>query len=220
MSFFRIINSIWNLFSSVKLAIFLFLAIAISSIIGTVVEQNVEPAKNMALFIKLFGNALGPTLFHISYKLGFMDMYHSHWFRILLFLFSANIVICSIERLPHIWKIVKKPLSPLKEKAFTTIADRYEVNLKGDMKSVKIAVQQVLAKERFKPMEDSSQDGSIQLYGEKGKYALLGVYVVHFSIIVIFIGALIGSFFGFKGYLNLPEGGSSSFYYNSGKPHP
>jgi cytochrome c biogenesis protein len=34
--------------------------------------------------------------------------------------------------------------------------------------------------------------------------------VVHFSIIVIFIGALLGSFFGYKAYVNIPEGGSIS----------
>ncbi|MES0326143.1 MAG: cytochrome c biogenesis protein ResB, partial [Candidatus Bathyarchaeia archaeon] len=41
----------------------------------------------------------------------------------------------------------------------------------------------------------------------------LAVYVVHLSIILIFIAAIIGIRFGFKGYLNLPEGSTSSVAY-------
>jgi cytochrome c biogenesis protein len=36
----------------------------------------------------------------------------------------------------------------------------------------------------------------------------LGVYVVHLSVIIIFIGAMIGSFFGYKAFINIVEGSS------------
>ena len=37
-----------------------------------------------------------------------------------------------------------------------------------------------------------------------------GVYVTHLSIIVIFLGAIVGNVAGFKGYVNIPEGESVS----------
>jgi cytochrome c biogenesis protein len=43
-------------------------------------------------------------------------------------------------------------------------------------------------------------------YLEKGRYSRFGVYLVHLSVLIIFAGALIGSFFGFKGSLELREG--------------
>jgi cytochrome c biogenesis protein len=44
------------------------------------------------------------------------------------------------------------------------------------------------------------------LFGEKGRWTRLGVYVVHASVIFLLIGGLIGSIFGFDGYANIPEG--------------
>jgi cytochrome c biogenesis protein len=52
-----------------------------------------------------------------------------------------------------------------------------------------------------------SQEGAVwHLFAEKTPWCRLAVYVVHLSIIVIFIGALIGSLFGFKGMVNILEG--------------
>ena len=90
--FTSVINKIWKFFASIKLAVILFVIIALSSIIGTVVEQNVEDAKNFQLFIRLFGENLGPGLFDMSKYLGFMDMYHSWWFVTFLLLFSFNLL--------------------------------------------------------------------------------------------------------------------------------
>ena len=47
------------------------------------------------------------------------------------------------------------------------------------------------------------------MYAEKGRWTRIGVYVVHSSILLLLIGALIGSVFGFKAFLNLDEGKSS-----------
>jgi len=61
--------------------------------------------------------------------------------------------------------------------------------------------------------------GEYHLFAQKSPYCRLGVYVVHFSIIVIFIGALIGSFFGYKAFVNITEGTSASTVYSrSEKP--
>jgi cytochrome c biogenesis protein len=51
-------------------------------------------------------------------------------------------------------------------------------------------------------------DGEYHLFAQKTPFCRLGVYVVHFSIIIIFIGALLGSYFGYKGYANIVEGTS------------
>jgi cytochrome c biogenesis protein len=53
---------------------------------------------------------------------------------------------------------------------------------------------------------------------QKGAFSRLGYIITHISIILIFIGALTGSFFGFKGFLNLPEGQASSVVYLRNEP--
>jgi cytochrome c biogenesis protein len=50
-------------------------------------------------------------------------------------------------------------------------------------------------------------DGAWHLFAQKSPWCRLSVYFVHLSVIVIFIGAMVGSLFGFKSFVNIPEGG-------------
>ncbi len=43
------------------------------------------------------------------------------------------------------------------------------------------------------------------LFSQKGNWTRTGVYMVHTSILIIFIGAIIGSLGGFKGRVSIPE---------------
>jgi cytochrome c biogenesis protein len=112
-----IFESIWKFFASVKLAIFLIILLALSSIIGTIVEQQAEPAKNITLLAKFFGDSAAPTVYNIFAKLGFMDMYGSWWFVSFLALFCINLIVCSLERLPKTWRFINTPQRPLSDNA-------------------------------------------------------------------------------------------------------
>lgn len=207
------VNHIWKLFSSVKLAVILFATIALTSIIGTIIEQNVDPAKNMQMFIKLFGEQWAGPIFNISHTLGFMDMYHTWWFRTILFLFSANITICTIERLPSIWRIVRRPLEPIKGDRLKAHHGKHEITLKGSLSKIKEDAEKVLKKSGYNCKETKIDEG-IQLYSQKGRYSRLGVYVVHLSVLMIFAGALLGSFLGFNGAINLQEKTELNTYFD------
>lgn len=207
-------DAIWKTLASVKLAIFVIIALASLSIIGTIVEQQADPAKNIALLAKFFGDALAPTVYNVFAKLGFMDMYGSWWFVSLLVLFSVNLIVCSIDRIPKTWKFIQRPLKPVSENAIRALPVRKELSLKTSLNIARDEVVNILNASKYRFFE-ATEGSSVQLYSQKGKYARLGAYVVHLSIILIFIGAIIGIRFGFKGYLNLPEGRSSSLAYIS-----
>ncbi|MEW6674672.1 MAG: cytochrome c biogenesis protein ResB [Nitrospirota bacterium] len=209
------VDKIWDLFASVKLAIVIFALISLTSIIGTVLEQRAEPAKNIQILTKLFGEFLAPAMYNILEKLGFMDMYHAWWFVALLILFTTNIIVCSLERLPKIWKIVKEPIHLMTEEQLKKFTINREIVLKGKPDKVKDVVTGAIKGAGFNYAESKEEKG-YQFYSQKGNYSRFGVYVTHFSILVILIGAIIGVFFGFNGYLNLPEGAMSNVAY-SGK---
>lgn len=46
------------------------------------------------------------------------------------------------------------------------------------------------------------------LYSEKGSFSRFGVYLTHFSILIILTGGLAGSLYGFRGHVEIFEGGS------------
>lgn len=211
-----VVDRIWDIFASVKLAIVIFIALSLTSIIGTIIEQNASPERNIKMLAKLFGQSAAPTLFRAFDALGFMDMYHSWWFLVILLLLSANLIICSIEKLPGIMKLVKDPLKPLQPESFKGLRIRKEFVLKGSPAKTKAVVSNAIKKIGRFNLSEISDGNSYQLYSQKGSYTRLGVYVVHFSIIVILIGAVAGIFFGYKGFLNLPEGTTSSVVYVKG----
>ncbi len=207
------IDRIWDLFASIKLAAVLFLLIALSSIVGTVIEQGGEPEKNMMLLKRLFGDSLAPSAYRFFETLGFMDMYRSWWFVALLALFSANLIICSLDRLPRIWRLVREPLKPLTPLMAGTVPIRKNVHLKGAPEAVREKLVRALKSLGFRAHDSAMEEGGYQLYSQKGRYSRFGVYLTHLSIIVIMLGAVVGIFFGFKGYLPIQEGYASDIAY-------
>lgn len=208
-----IVDRIWDFLASVKLAIVIFAVIAATSIVGTVLEQKGDPQQNLEILSRLFGDSLAPTLFTIFEKLGFMDMYRSWWFTALLILFSINLIICSVDRLPRIWRLIHEPIGPLPEETLRKFPLRREFAMKGKPDAVKDAVASALRKVRFRAEEVREENG-YAFYAQRGKYSRLGVLITHFSILVILIGVLIGIRFGFKAFLNLPEGAISNVAYS------
>ncbi|MEW6419478.1 MAG: cytochrome c biogenesis protein ResB [Nitrospirota bacterium] len=214
------VDKIWDFFASVRLAIVIFALISLTSIIGTILEQRAESAKNIQVLTRLFGESLAPSLYKVFEKLGFMDMYHSWWFVGLLILFSVNIVICSLDRLPRIWKLIREPIGPMKEEQLKRFAINRELVLKGKPDKVKNDITGAIKRAGFNYIESKEEKG-YQFFSQKGNYSRLGIYLTHFSILIILVGALIGIFFGFKGHLNLPEGAVSDVAYtdrNQAKP--
>ena len=55
-------------------------------------------------------------------------------------------------------------------------------------------------------MKRIETEKALTLYSEKGRFSRLGVYIAHLSLIIILVGGLTGSIFGFKGYVNIVEG--------------
>ncbi len=208
-----IIDRIWKLFSSVKLVVVLISLIGLTSIIGTIIEQQAQPENNLQLLSNIFGESIAPIAYKIFYTLGFMNMYHSWWFLLLLVLISANLLICSLDRLPKIHKIVSEPVKTLKKDAFGRFSIKKEFTIKGDPDKIKNNLFAVFKKLGFNPEEENSEDG-VQLYAQKGGYTRYGVYVTHLSMIIIMFGAVIGNYFGFNGFLNLPEGAVSNIAYS------
>jgi len=209
-------DRVWAFFASITLAIVLFSLIALTSIVGTVIEQNAGYAKNIKVLTSLVGESLAPGAYRLLDALGFMDMYHSWWFTALLALFCMNLLVCSIERLPRIWRLVTDPMIPLQPNVLRNLGIRREMRVKASAGTAREAVETLLRKEGFRPSTVDQGEGAVQVFGQKGGWARLGVYVVHGSILVIFVGAIIGLRFGFKAGLNLPEGHSSNVVYRYG----
>lgn len=133
-------------------------------------------------------------------------MYHAWWFQLLIVLLTVNIVVCSIDRLSTSWKIVfiKKPLFNLSRFRNNT-DNEYFVDSRSSEQLKDIYEPFVSRGFGYIRTEQTEKKGYC-IFAEKWRWTRLGVYGVHLSIVLLLVGALIGSFFGFDGYVNIPEG--------------
>lgn len=189
-------ESLWDFFCSLKLSIALLIGLALTSIIGTVIPQGNIPPEYL--------QSISESKFKLYQSLSFFDMYHSWWFMLLLYLLTVNLVACSIKRLPRVWKIVSEPQLVMDESFEKSLSLTHDFKVSGD------AVTRLTAflKETVGEPVVTEQDGAVHLFVQKNPWSRLGVYVVHLSVIIIFIGALIGSFYGYKAFVNIVEGTS------------
>ncbi len=173
------------------------LLLAVMSITGTLIPQNRGPA--------FYQEAYGEFTYKLLSIFDFFDMYHSFWFQTLLLILTINIIVCSLDRLPAVLKIIfiKKPLFSIAKYKKTN--GKREFSLPISILDTKGLFVGYIAK-KFHTTKVESNDGGFVIFAEKGRWTKLGVYIVHSSVLFLVLGAMIGSIFGVDGYINIPEG--------------
>jgi cytochrome c biogenesis protein len=196
----NIMNSLWRFLASLKLTVVLLLCMAVLSIIGTVVPQHSSPQEYVTFY--------GLFAYQVFVLLDIVDMYHSWWFVGLMLLLVVNIVVCSIERLQSSAKVIftRKPSFDLQK--YRQRKGRNEFTSDTPAERLKAPFERVLRR-RFRYCQPMPTEKGFAFTAEKGRWTRLGVYVVHLSIVVLLFGGLIGSKFGFEGFVNIPEGESA-----------
>lgn len=194
------IESLWKFFASVKLTVVLLLSLAALSIVGTLIPQNESPAE--------YFRAFGPFLYQVFFTLDIFDMYHSWWFQGLIILLTANIVVCSIDRLQVTGKTIFARNPKFNIGSYRSRKSRKDFVLNGTLDRLKDAFGGFMSKE-FRYCKVVPADKGFAITAEKGRLTRLGVYIVHFSIVVLLIGGLVSSLKGFEGFANIAEGEST-----------
>jgi len=183
--------------SSLKLTIALLIIIAALSILGTVIPQEYGAGESFT--------RMSPGLVKTFRSLQLLDLYHSVWFIILMCLLSLNLIACSLKRFPTSWKLFTATPSLDRTKPFEDLSSDNIVMIEGERSGITSRVERLLMK-RYKRFRRKDTDTATTFYGEKGAYSHFGVYIVHASILIIIAGAIIGSLWGFEGFVNLAEG--------------
>jgi cytochrome c biogenesis protein len=205
------VGHIWDFFCSLKLAITTLILLAVTSVIGTVLPQTGTEQENLQLF--------GETKFKLFQALDFFDMYHSWWFLTLLALFSINLTCCSIKRLPRIWKVVSNPVLTPDDALYRTFSNQEEHLSAQPISELTEAMKKFLGK-NFAMPKVTEADGKVHFFAQKMAWARFSVYVTHLSILVIFVGAILGTAFGYKAFVNIPEGSFTDKVWPRGSNQP
>jgi cytochrome c biogenesis protein len=182
--------------SDLRLAIVLLLAIAVFSISGTVIEQGQAIGFYQANYPEqpaLFGF----LTWKVILTLGLDHVYRTWWFLALLILFGSSLTACTFRRqIPALrwfartWNFYSQP------RQFQKFA------LSAELPQGTIAeIQPLLVQRRYKLFQ---QDQA--LYARKGILGRVGPIVVHIGMLVILLGAIVGTMTGFIAQELVPSG--------------
>ncbi len=208
-------NPVWAFFASVKLALFLLIILASTSIIGTVIQQN-QPAGQ-------YVSEYGESMANLIQTLSLDDMYNSWWFLALLGIFSLNLIICSLERIPNVIRIVRKDNLATDPDRLRKMRFHALVPFEGSTEAAQQKAADYLADRGWKTDRRDRENGLL-LFSQKGGWTRFGVYIVHVSILIVLLGAVIGSStfaqkvlhkpdFAFKGSIMVPESQETDFIF-------
>ncbi len=204
-------NSLVAFLSSVKLTLFVLFMLAVFSIIGTVIPQN-KPAE---FYVETYGDNMA----RLFQALDVSDMYSSWWFSALLVLLSVNMIVCILERFPAAWRLITMDNLQTGLDRLEKMGRRRIFSSSSPVDGVAGTMRDLIEKKGWRITEQRTGD-SFLLFAQKGRWTRLGVYVFHFSILIIFAGAMIGSFWGYKAGVRIPETTTTDTVYRFGDNSP
>jgi len=188
------LSFLYDFLASLKLAIFVMLALGILSMLGsTYIQQN----KPFEWYIDEFGYTIGIWI----WKLWLNDVFHSWYYIGLIVLLAVNLTVCSFKRLPRVWKqtFSKERVMKLDEHAEKHLRP---VSMRAPDKE---ELLRFLKRKGFKVFMEE-EGGKVYVYAEKGRFSRLGVYITHIALLVIMLGALVDALVGLRGSLLVVEG--------------
>ena len=120
-------------------------------------------------------------------------------------LLSLNLIICSINRFPALWRKYKAPHFPEPVGSFDNLPQSIIITEAKEISKIKLIVKSCL-KKKYRYCEETNTERESIIYAERGRFSLFGVYIVHVSILIMIAGAIIGSIFGLTADINIKEG--------------
>ena len=187
-------QKVFRLLADLRFSIFILLLISFCSIAGTIIEQD-QPIEIYKLNYPLTNPIMGFLSWDRILQFGLDHVYKTWWFLSLIVLFGCSLTLCSfLQQLPSL-KVARRC------QFFRTSQPFYK--LKNSTVLNNFSFNKILS--RIKKEQYSIFQQKNMIYCYKGLIGRIAPIVVHFSIILILLGTIIGSLFGFKAQEIIPK---------------
>jgi cytochrome c biogenesis protein len=183
---------------AVRTGIILLILVGVFSALGTVILQRPLTSPED------IERAYSPQVLRVLDATGLTDMYHAWWYLLLLGLLAISIIFASIERWPNAWRYYSRPYRRT-DSSFRAVLPLQRSYPVIDAAEALDATEHVWKKNGLKAERIVEHD-EVSLYAEKSRFAVLAVYVVHASLLLIMLGGIVDGLWGFKGYVTLVPG--------------
>lgn len=192
----KILDKFWSFFISLKLTFVLLIIIILGAIIGMGFDQTIS-------FDEFLSNNNHADLkTNLYYLFEVNDAFHSWWFSLAIVLLSANLIACSLERLPRIYFDAVNPRPFLTNRRLLGLSFKKNYEVESEIKAfdlIKLFYGQIKYRKNL-------INNNIFFYAEKHFFGRFGVYVVHISLLIIMYSSIYATQNGINGNVLIEEG--------------
>ena len=198
----QVVDRVWGWFTSVRLALLLILAITTGSVIGAAIAQAPPPAleseQQFSLWLDQVRDKYGMWT-ELFARLDFFRVFSSVWFRSLVALLVANVLVCTLHRTPRLLQAVRNvPSVRMPDRLF----ERAPLRVSGDIQTVSaeqaLTRLQAAFRRRRYHVRVEHDGNTVHLIAEKNRYYRLGTLLTHAGIVSVLIGAIWGGVGGWR----------------------
>ena len=195
-------RKIWQILSSIKTGVILLILVVIISAAGTVILQRpvTEPDEMQ--------RAYSPQMLRLLDVMGLTNVFHSWWFITLMGLVSLSIIAASIQRFPNSWRFYARPYKSTDETFRKALPQQVQIPIPEEEAGL-AAAERALRRMRITP-ERIVGEKRFSLFAERNRISEMAVYIVHASLLLIFMGGIVDGLFGWNGFLMLNRGEQST----------
>lgn len=187
-------QKIFRLVADLRFSIFILLLISFFSVTGTIIEQD-QSIETYKMNYPLANPVFGFLTWDRILKFGLDHVYKTWWFFTLIFLFGLSLVSCTfLQQLPSL-KIARRC------QFFRTTGQFYRLKICTTLNN--FSFNKILS--RIKQNQYSIFQQKNIIYCYKGLTGRIAPILVHFSMILVLVGTIVGSLFGFKAQEIVPK---------------
>jgi cytochrome c biogenesis protein len=192
----------WQTLGSIKTGVVLIILVVIFSAAGTVILQRpMTDPDDMQ-------RAYSPAMLRLLDATGLTDVFHARWFVALMLLVSLSIIVASVERFPNAWRFFARPYKSPDESFRRALPTQAEIAIRDEEQGL-VAAERALKHMHLKA-ERIVRPTSFSLFAERNRISEMAVFIVHASLLLIFVGGIVDALYGWRGFLVLNPGRASN----------
>ena len=201
-SIWKTVRKIWQTLGAIKTGVVLLILVVILSAAGTIILQR--PATEADEMQR----AYSPQVLRLLDAIGLTNVFHAWWFVLLLSLVSLSIIAASVQRFPNAWRFFSRPYKSTDETFRNALPNHVLIPIKDEQAALS-AAERAFKKAGFRP-EHIVRENSFSLFGERNRFSEMAVYIVHASLLLIFLGGIVDALYGWRAFVTLNRGQQSS----------
>ena len=195
-------HKLWQSLSSIKTGVVLIILVVIFSAAGTVILQRpMTDAGDMQ-------RAYSPQMLRVLDAIGLTDVFHARWFLALLILVCLSIIAASIDRFPNAWRYFARPYKSPDEHFRKVLPTQAQIRVTDE--ELGLSAAERAFRQMGLRVERIVRPTTFSLFSERNRISEMAVYIVHTSLLLIFLGGIVDALYGWRGFVMLTPGTASN----------